>query len=48
MFVIMYLMAPETAGILLTTFGGRCMLGGAVLLSVVGLLVIRKITNVRI
>ena len=45
MFVITYLMAPETAGILLTDLTGKMLLGSALGLSALGLFVIRKITN---
>ena len=48
MFVIMYVMSPETAGVLITTTTGKLMLGGALLLSGMGLFVIRKITNVAV
>ena len=48
MFVIMYFMAPETAGVLVTTFTGKCMLAAAMGLSAAGLFVIRKITNVSV
>ena len=48
MFVIMYLMSPENAGVLITTTSGKMMLGAAVGLSVLGLFVIRKITAVKL
>lgn len=48
MFVIMYVMSPESTGVLVTTPAGKLMLGTAVGLSALGLLVIRKITRVQI
>ena len=48
MFCLMYLMSPDNAEVLVTTFQGKCLLGGSLLLSGLGLFVIRKITNVQV
>ncbi|MEM1013164.1 MAG: type II secretion system F family protein [Planctomycetota bacterium] len=48
MFVLLYLMSPDNTSILTDTFKGRCLLGAAIGLSVLGLIVIRKITAVKI
>ncbi len=48
MFVLLYLMSPDNTSILTDTFKGRMLLGGAMGLSILGLIVIRKITAVRI
>ncbi len=48
MFVIMYLMSPENAGVLITTTSGKMMLGAAIALCAMGLFVIRKITAVKL
>ena len=48
MFVLMYMISPENAGLLITTFSGKMMLAAAMGLSVIGLVVIKKITCVKI
>ena len=48
MFVLMYMISPENAGLLITTFYGKCMLAAAMGLSVLGLYVIKKITHVKV
>ena len=48
MFVITYVMSPESAGVLVTTFTGKIMLGLALVMCAVGLFVIKKITRVDI
>ncbi len=48
MFVMLYVMSPENTSVLTDTFEGRLMLGATLLLSGMGLFVIRKITAVRV
>jgi len=48
MFILMYMISPENAGLLITTFYGKCMLGAAFGLSALGLFVIKKITHVKV
>ena len=48
MFVLLYVMSPENTSLLTDTFEGRLMLAGTLVLSGMGLFVIRKITAVRV